>query len=146
METWMIYFGDHRCLSRSEESTVCKHAAMTAPRVHIHLLSPDREGHLWLPKYIFQVSVCLCLTFIQRSLNFFGKSFPFLFLFIVLSVLQYFPFHVSLIFIWLNYDVLLYAGSLKIWQWVRWCCRIWSRDRGFPCLKVSPSLSAVQLR
>ena len=43
-----------------------------------------------------------CVPFIRRSLNFFGKNFLFLFLFFVLSILWYFPFHmVSSLFLFI---------------------------------------------
>ena len=40
----------------------------------------DQERHLCSPKYIIQVSMCLCLymTFIWRSLHFSVRVFPFL--------------------------------------------------------------------
>ena len=39
-------------------------------------LSFDRERHQWTPKYIIQVSMCLCVAFIRRSLNFSERVFP----------------------------------------------------------------------
>ena len=62
------------------------------PCVHIHLLSSDWERHLWLSKYFKQVSVCVVCAFPLEISPIFGKSFPFLYF--VLSVLRYFPFHV----------------------------------------------------
>ena len=38
--------------------------------------------------------MCLCVPFIQRSLNFLGKSFFFLFLFLYYPYFSIFPFHV----------------------------------------------------
>ena len=61
---------------------VCEHKAPSLPHVYIHLLSSDQERHLWSSKYFDQVSVCLWVTFVWRSLSFFGKSFSFLFLFV----------------------------------------------------------------
>ena len=93
---------------------ICKHKVKMAPREsfkkvmfkkfergavftmcsHTFTLFWSRKTSVIVEK--FQLSfLCLCVSFIQRSLNFFGKNFLFLFLFFVLSVLQYFPFHVD---------------------------------------------------
>ena len=71
---------------------VCEHMVKIVPCdnqvvlsllcVHIHLLSSDQQRHLWLPKHFSEVSMCLCVPFIQISPHFFGKSFLFLFLFL----------------------------------------------------------------
>ena len=77
-QTWMIYFGKPRCHSRQKRVNLyeCKNSLTC---VHILVLSSDWEWYLWSPKYIIQVSVCLCLcvTFIQRSLHFSVRAFPF---------------------------------------------------------------------
>ena len=69
----LIYFDDHRCLSRSEESKcMWSHGnvvAMSLPCFHIHLLSSDWERYLWSSKYINSF-LCLCLSFTRSSLNF----------------------------------------------------------------------------
>ena len=78
-QTHHHYFLDHRGLSWSEESkcmwTCCKDWRQSLPRVHIYLLSSDRERHLWSPIYF--KFLCLCVTFVQRSLHFSGRVFPF---------------------------------------------------------------------
>ena len=53
---------------------VCEHVVMMAC-IHIHLLSSDRERHLWPLKYI--VSVCLYVAVIRRFLHFSVRVFPF---------------------------------------------------------------------
>ena len=70
------------------------HMVPSLPCVHIHLLSFDWKRHLWSSKYIKYVPVCLYVSFLQRSLHFFGNNFPFIFPFCVLSVLRCYPFHV----------------------------------------------------
>ena len=44
---------------------------------HIHLLSFDWERRLWSSKYFKLVSVCLCVPFLQKSLHFSVRVFPF---------------------------------------------------------------------
>ena len=46
--------------------------------VHIYLLSSDWEKHLWSSKYFEYVSVCLCVPFLWRSLQFLASFSPFL--------------------------------------------------------------------
>jgi len=36
------------------------------------------------------------------------------------------------------------SGNMKIWQQVRWCCKIWWRGREYLCLKACQLLSTVQ--
>ena len=100
-------FHDHRCLSRSEESkcmwtsgndgatweflknALFKYTAPSLPLVHMHLLSSDRERHLWSPKYIIKVSMCLGLCDFHLEISsIFGKNFPFLFLFVFISLIS----------------------------------------------------------
>ena len=59
--------------------------ASSLPHVQIHLLYSDRERHMWLQKYI--KFPCVCVNFHPEISLFFGKSFPFLFPFIVLTTL-----------------------------------------------------------
>ena len=53
--------------------------------VHIHSFSSDWERQLWLSKYFDQVSVCLCVPFLWRSLQFLVRVFPFLSLILCLT-------------------------------------------------------------
>ena len=73
---------------------VYEHKVKTAPSlrcVHIHWLSSDRERHLWSLKYFKKASVCLCVPFIWRSLNFLVKIssfFSYFFKFVNNSVMK----------------------------------------------------------
>ena len=58
-----------------------KDMAPSLLHVHIHLLSSDWERHLWSPKYIN--FLCVCVWLIRRSLHFPVRVFPFFFLFII---------------------------------------------------------------
>ena len=68
------YFDDHRCLSQSEEN------------VYYLLIKKDICDNQ-------NICVLVC-AFPPEISSFFGKRFPFLFPFFVLSILWYFPFHV----------------------------------------------------
>ena len=56
---------------------VCEYVVPSLLHVYIHLLSSDRERHLWSFKYFNQVSLCLYVTFVQRFLHFLVRVFPF---------------------------------------------------------------------
>ena len=70
---------------------VCEHTVKMAspwvtwmpslPCVHIHLLSSDRERHLWSPKYFKFPCVCV-LVYFRLEISWFFWRVPFLFLFI----------------------------------------------------------------
>ena len=77
---------------------ICEHTVMTwchhyCTFTYICSLLIKKERHLWLPKYIIQVSLCLCLTFHLEISSFLSRSFPFPFLFIMLSILRNYPFY-----------------------------------------------------
>ena len=57
-ETWYIF--------RWSQMT---HVVPSLPRVHIHLLFSDRERHLWSPKYI--KFLCVCMYFQPEISSFF---------------------------------------------------------------------------
>ena len=81
--TNQVYFniqGDSKILVQTPETPYTK-----MKKVHmnicpiIHLFSSDRERYLWSLKCFSEATVCLCVPFIWRFLNFFGKfslSFP----------------------------------------------------------------------
>ena len=57
------------------------HMLLSLLCVYIRLLSFDLERHLWSTRCFSSASICLCASFIQRPLHFFGTSFLFLFQF-----------------------------------------------------------------
>ena len=86
-------FGNYRCLPRLEESKyIWTNGKDSATCVHIHLLSFNRERHLWLSTCFGEASLCLRVPFIWRSLHFFQYQFSLSFPVLVLSILRYFPF------------------------------------------------------
>ena len=99
ISTNLIYFSDHRRLSQSEENKC--------------MWTRSNDGTMWVCSHTFtlfwswkasvitemcQVSVCL---FHLEISSFFGNRFLFLILFIVLSVLWYFPFLLVSIYIYI---------------------------------------------
>ena len=62
VHTNLIYFGDHRCLSRSEESKC----------MWIH----GNDSAMWVFWKVYQVSVCLCVLSTWDLFNF-QRVFPF---------------------------------------------------------------------
>ena len=88
-EAELICFDNHRCISQSEESKC--------------MWTHGKDGTKdlfwsWKTSVIVEISqlsfhVFVCV-FPPEISSFFGKSFPFLFPFFVLSVLRCFPFHV----------------------------------------------------
>ena len=81
---------NHRCLSQSEESK-CRSEENKFSKCIIYSLLIEKCIHHHWNISSFHVFVC---DFYPEISFFFGKSFPFLFLFIELSVLRYFAFHV----------------------------------------------------
>ena len=62
---------------------------------HTFTLFWSRKTSVIVKRFQLNFCVCVCVLFTRRSLYFFSKSYLFLFLFFVLSVLRYFPFHVD---------------------------------------------------
>ena len=98
-ETYLIYFDDHRYLFQSEDSkfmwTHSKDSVTSHHLYHVftytYSLLTEKESVI---VKIYQISFCVFVcAFPPEISSFFGKNFPFLFPFFVLSVLQYFPFH-----------------------------------------------------
>ena len=83
-ETWMKYFNDYRCLLDQNSVNVSFTFTLFWSRKEFAIA---KIFHL-----SFRVIVFVC-DFHPQISSFFGKSFPFLILFFVLSVLRYLPFH-----------------------------------------------------
>ena len=84
----LIYFGDHRCLSQSEEikymwtcsnndTTWVSHGFVITTCSHIFNLFWSRKASVITKIYQVSMCLCLCVTFIWRSLNFLVRVFSF---------------------------------------------------------------------
>ena len=115
METYLIYFDNHRCLSLSEKSKcMWTHGkdGTTWARCAIFTMCLQIFTLFWLRKTsvvveIYQISfrVFVCAFHPEISL-FFGKNFPFF----VLSILRYFPFHMICL---MNFKI-----NIKYGRWI----------------------------
>ena len=96
-ETYLRYFDDHRCLSRSEKSK-CIYIYIY---IFVHLYCGSHTFiFFWLRKTsvsikMYQLSFCVCISvFHLKTLHFFSKGFHFLFLFLCYPFLGIFSFHI----------------------------------------------------
>ena len=84
IKTWKLQkrFGDHRCLSRLEESKcMWTHGKDGAPCLRVHLLSWTRKTSVVVEMFQWSFHVFMS-AFIRRYLHSFSKSFLFILLFL----------------------------------------------------------------
>ena len=89
------------------------HVAPSSTCVHIYLLFSDWERHLWSSKCFSEASMCLCVPYIQRYLQFFGKSFLFLFLFLYIYRLSRPALCRSLVRAWWSWSIAEFSSAQR---------------------------------
>jgi len=123
-EALLMRFDNHRCLPRSEGVNIFEHMVIWPRLYHVFryiysLLIEKDICDCW------NVSLCLCVPFIQRYLYVFGKSFLFIFLFLCYPYFGTFPFHVIS-----NFKTVVLCYCCKQLNSVMWNFKINSVSRG----------------
>ena len=131
------YFDDHRCLSRSEKSkciwthskdgimwlTLLRHLYRIFTYISPHVIEKGICDH----QNILSLHVLVFKCTLSRDLFIFLLSFPFLFLFIELSVLWNLFFHVVFIYIYIYiYIYILYESKYHVGNYL---CTLLKQNR-----------------